>query len=254
LERERQRDLKERPEDYKHVWEGGYLTAIKGSYYEAQLLAAEQDGRIGRVGADPLMRYRAFADIGGTGARSDNFVFWIAQFIGREVRVLNHYEVQGQPIGSHLAWMAKRKYTPDNTDIWLPHDGATFDRVIDVSYQSALIAAGYDVEVVPNMGKGAAAARIEAFRRVFPSCWFNAETTQPGRDALGWYHEKRDEKRDVGLGPEHDWASHSADAGGLGGGPTRTTNGRPATSRLTAAAISTGGRCKHGRASARRPG
>lgn len=215
LERERQRDLKQRPEDYKHVWEGGYLTAIKGSYYEAQLLAAEQDGRIGRVGADPLMRYRAFADIGGTGARSDNFVFWIAQFIGREVRILNHYEVQGQPVGSHLAWMAKRKYTPDNTDIWLPHDGATFDRVIDVSYQSALIAAEYDVEVVPNMGKGAAATRIEAFRRVFPSCWFNAETTQAGRDALGWYHEKWDDKRDVGLGPEHDWASHSADAGGL---------------------------------------
>jgi phage terminase large subunit len=34
--------------------------------------------------------------------------------------------------------------------------------------------------------------------------------------ALGWYHEKHDEQRDIGLGPEHDWASHSADAFGLG--------------------------------------
>ena len=53
-------------------------------------------------------------------------------------------------------------------------------------------------------------------RRMFPSMWFNAETTEAGLDALGWYHEKRSEDiRDVGLGPEHDWASHSADAAGL---------------------------------------
>ena len=31
----------------------------------------------------------------------------------------------------------------------------------------------------------------------------------------GFYHEKRDEIRNVGLGPEHDWSSHSADAFGL---------------------------------------
>ena len=45
--------------------------------------------------------------------------------------------------------------------------------------------------------------------------WFNADTTEAGRDALGWYHEKRDEKRNLGLGPEHDWSSHGADAFGL---------------------------------------
>jgi phage terminase large subunit len=32
---------------------------------------------------------------------------------------------------------------------------------------------------------------------------------------LGWYHEKKDEARNVGLGPEHDWASHGSDAFGL---------------------------------------
>jgi phage terminase large subunit len=45
--------------------------------------------------------------------------------------------------------------------------------------------------------------------------WFNAETCQAGLEALGWYHEKRDDKRNIGLGPEHDWASHGADAFGL---------------------------------------
>ena len=36
-----------------------------------------------------------------------------------------------------------------------------------------------------------------------------------GREALGFYHEKRDEVRGVGLGPEHDWSSHGADSFGL---------------------------------------
>jgi len=87
--------------------------------------------------------------------------------------------------------------------------------VYDVSYESAFKSAGYKVTVIPNQGKGAAAKRIEEGRRLFPQMWFNAETTEAGREALGWYHEKRDEVRNVGLGPEHDWASHGADAFGL---------------------------------------
>lgn len=57
--------------------------------------------------------------------------------------------------------------------------------------------------------------RVQAVRRQFPNIWFNADTTEAGRDALGAYHERKDEVRGVGLGPEHDWASHGADAFGL---------------------------------------
>ena len=41
---------------------------------------------------------------------------------------------------------------------------------------------------------------------------FNEESCQGGLDALGWYHEKKDEVRGIGLGPDHDWSSHGADA------------------------------------------
>ena len=44
--------------------------------------------------------------------------------------------------------------------------------------------------------------RIEAARRIFPMIWFNEATTEAGRGALGWYHEKKDEQRDIGLGPD----------------------------------------------------
>lgn len=215
LERVRQKDLNERPDSYGHVWEGEYVTAMAGAYFAKSLAEAKVQNRIGRIPPDPLMTYRAFVDIGGTGANADAFALWIAQFIGKEIRVLNYYEAVGQPLASHLIWLRSNGYTPDKTTIWLPHDGNTNDKVFDVSYKSAIADTGYAVEVVPNQGKGAALARIEVARRMFPGMWFNADTTLAGREALGWYHEKRDDKRDIGLGPSHDWASHGSDAFGL---------------------------------------
>jgi phage terminase large subunit len=161
------------------------------------------------------MTIRLFADIGGTGKKADAFTFWAAQFIGREIRVLNYYEAVGQPLGHHLSWLRENKYLPGNSAIWLPHDGDNNESIIDWNYKAAFEQHGYDVTVVPNQGPGAAKMRIEAGRRLFPSIWFNEDTTEPGRDALGWYHEKHDETRNIGLGPEHDWASHGADSFGL---------------------------------------
>ncbi len=215
LERQRKRDETQRPEQYDHIWEGGFVSVVEGAYFAKHIIQARQQKRIGAVPADPLMTLRAFVDIGGTGARADAFAMWIAQFVGMQIRVLDYYEAVGQPLATHLEWLRERDYGPKRLQFWLPHDGSTHDKVFDVSYESALRQAGYKVTVVPNQGKGAAKARIEAARRLFPSIWFNETTTQPGIDALGWYHEKRDEERGIGLGPEHDWASHGSDAFGL---------------------------------------
>jgi phage terminase large subunit len=215
LQKQRLEDLEKRPDQYDHVWQGGFVSIADGAYYAKPLAVAKAENRIGHVAADPLMTIRLFADIGGTGARADAFTLWAMQFVGKSIRVLDYYEAVGQPLASHVAWMRGKGYTPDRAQIWLPHDGATQDKVYDVSYESALKEAGYKVTVVPNQGKGAAMMRVESARRLFPSIWFNEATTEPGREALGWYHEKKDEQRDIGLGPAHDWASHGADSFGL---------------------------------------
>ena len=215
LIQERKDCMRMTPDQFDHVWEGGYVTVIDGAYFAAQLTEARSQGRIGRVPADPLMTIRLFCDIGGTGARADAFAMWAAQFVGHEVRVLDHYEAVGQPLAAHLTWMRERGYSPSRAQVWLPHDGASNDKVHDVSYESAMREAGYTVTVIPNQGRGAAKARIEAARRLFPAMWFNEDTTTGGLSALGWYHERKDPIRGIGLGPEHDWASHSADAFGL---------------------------------------
>lgn len=211
LNRQRLEDQAKRPDSYEHIWEGGFATIHSGAYYAALLAEAQRDGRIGHVAADPLMETRAYFDIGGTGARADATAIWLAQFRGQEIRITDYYEASGQPLSAHVQWLRERGVTT----VVLPHDGATHDRVYAVSYESALTEAGFKVIVIPNQGRGAAMARVEAARRLFPQMWFNEATTAAGREALEWYHEKRDEAREIGLGPEHDFSSHGADAFGL---------------------------------------
>lgn len=213
LEQERQDCLRQQPEQYAHIWEGDYVTVSEGAYFAKDLAMAKEQGRIGNVAPDPLMTYRAYWDIGGTGAKADACAIWIAQFIGREIRVLDYYEAQGQPLATHVNWLRSQGY--GNALCVLPHDGAAHDKVYDATYEGALRQAGFSVEVVKNQGRGAAAQRIEAARRLFPAIWFNSGTTEGGRTALGWYHEKKDDHRNIGLGPDHDWSSHAADAFGL---------------------------------------
>lgn len=213
LEQERLDDLRMKPDQYDHIWEGGYEAVTEGAYFAKALAQARSDGRIGDVGKDPLMALRAYWDIGGTGAKADATAIWIAQFIGEKIKVLAYYEAQGQDLATHVNWLRQSGY--GSAECFLPHDGAAHEKVFDASYEGALRQAGFSVRVIPNQGRGAASQRIEAVRRWFPRVWFNQATTQAGLDALGAYHEKKDEARGIGLGPNHDWASHGADAFGL---------------------------------------
>lgn len=213
LNRVRLKDLAERPGQYEHVWEGGYKTVTEGAYYAEALILAKQAKRIGEVEADPLMALRAWWDIGGTGQKADATAIWVGQYVGERIKMLAYYEARGQDMATHLNWLRASGY--GKAECFLPHDGAHGEKVFDTSYERALREAGFTVTVVPNQGRGAAMQRVEAARRWFPRIWFNQATCQPGIDALGAYHEKRDEKRELGLGPHHDWSSHAADAFGL---------------------------------------
>jgi phage terminase large subunit len=213
LNQERLDDKRINPDQYDHIWEGAYISIATGAYYAKCLIDARKEGRIGRVGADQLMTYRAFWDIGGTGAKADACAIWIAQFIGKEIRLLDYYEAVGQPLATHINWLRSSGY--GNAQCILPHDGAQHDKVYQVTYESSLQAAGFDVYIVQNQGMGAANQRIEALRRLFPQLWIDEAKCQGGLDALGWYHEKKDTNRNIGLGPDHDWSSHCCDAAGM---------------------------------------
>lgn len=214
LEAERKLDLELYPDRYDHIWEGEYAKAFEGAYFAAGLSKARSDGRIGRVAADPLLPLRAVWDIGGSGANADAMSIWIVQFVGQEIRVLDYIEGVGQVLAFYVNELRSRGY--QKAICILPHDGVNENNITGKRYAEHLRDAEFDVPPpVPNQGRGAAALRIEAVRRLLPKCWFNESATEAGRDALGYYHERKDETRNVGLGPDHDWSSHAADAFGL---------------------------------------
>src|SRR5262249_5657634 len=199
LEEERRLDLQLYPERYAHIWEGEYAKAFEGAYFARHLEQARQERRICRVAVDPILPVNAFFDIGGAGHSSDAMAIWIAQFVGREIRLLDYIEGVGQPLGYYAHELRRRGWK--DVIVYLPHDGVATNNITGKRYIDHWTEAGFECGIpIKNTGAGAAMMRIEAARRVFPRCWFNDSTTEAGRDALGYYHERQDDKRSIGLG------------------------------------------------------
>jgi phage terminase large subunit len=51
---------------------------------------------------------KAFFDIGGAGHSSDAMAIWIAQFVGREIRLLDYIEGIGQPLAYYAHELRRR--------------------------------------------------------------------------------------------------------------------------------------------------
>lgn len=223
LNAERLRDKRDRPDEYEWIWEGAYRTHVEGAYYASELANAKAAGRICKLTPDPLLPLLTYHDIGGSGRNADAYTIWVCQFVDSEIRVFAYYEAQGQSLKYHVnwlrAWCEKRDF--HRVAIKLPHDGVSEGQgVTGKRYQDHWEDASdgrfeFDVDVIPNQGKGAALQRIEAARRLFGRISIDERECKTGLDALRWYHEKIDEDRGVGLGPNHDWSSHGADAFGL---------------------------------------
>jgi phage terminase large subunit len=177
------------------------------------LADARREGRICELTRDPIIPIKLFWDIGGAGAKADACAIWVCQFAGHEIRVLDYIEGQGQVLGYYTNELHARGY--QKATCYLPHDGANTNAVTGLRYADHLRDAEFQTVVKRNMGAGAAAQRIEAVRRIFNKCRFDAKRCEAGLEALGFYHERKDEQRSVGLGPSHDWSSHAADAFGL---------------------------------------
>jgi hypothetical protein len=196
--------------EYQREMETDFDAAVEGAYYGDHLHQASVDGRIIRLHHDPMLQVRAFWDLGV----ADSMSIWLAQWVGQEIHWLDYIEGQGQPLSYYVDELRRKGW--GKAQCVLPHDGAQRDSVLATRFEDHLRSAGFDTVVIENQGKGAAMKRIEAARRLFPRMLFDAVKTADGRKALSFYHERRDDKRAVGLGPEHDWSSHAADSFGLG--------------------------------------
>lgn len=208
LEQERLNDLKNRPEDYEHVWGGGFKVYTEQSYYGSYLAQARADERIGKFPYDPELPVETAWDIGV----DDYTAIWFFQQNGKQVRAIDYFEVNGEG----AEWIVREALDAKPYEYarhWLPHDvrvrewGGGARRRIDTLRTLGVS----PIRVGAALGP---VERINASRQLMPLVWFNEATCATGLKRLRNYRRKHNESLDTYLGPLHDENSHGADAFG----------------------------------------
>ena len=203
-EQELKAALKEMGQDkYDQEFECSFNAAVEGSYYGAIINGLEADGRIADFPRDDLCRSFTAWDIG----MGDSTAIWVAQVVGKEVRLLDCIENNGVGLDWYVSWLRENNY--QGFDHILPHDVEVRELGTGKSRKEVLMEAGLNITVAPRLS---IADGIQATRRLLPRCWFHVKTKQ-GLNAVRNYRKEFDEKRNVFYDkPLHDWSSHYSDA------------------------------------------
>lgn len=204
LERTKARDMRDRPELYDHIWEGGFKEAWEGAYYVRELNEAKTDGRITSVQVDPALPVHTAWDLG----IGDSTSIWFFQVAAGEIRVVDYYENHGHGLPHYTALLDAKGYRYG--DDWVPHDAKVRELGTGRTRVETLQELKRKPRLVPNhkLDDG-----IAAVRKTLPRCWFDAKRTEYGLDALRQYRSEYDEDDLVFHDkPLHDWTSHAADS------------------------------------------
>ena len=140
-------------EEYEREFETSFEAAVRGAYYAGLLNTAQVEGRIGRVAADPLLPVHAAFDLG----IGDSTAIWLAQFAGREIRLIDYVENSGVSLDWYGKALRERGhlYAP----LILPHDAQARELGTGKSRVEMLVAMGFETRVLPASRASRTASR-----------------------------------------------------------------------------------------------
>lgn len=209
--------------------------AMVGSYYGNLIVAAEKEGRIGKVPWEPTKPVHTAWDLG----IGDLLSIWFLQRVGAERRVIDFYMNSGQGLEHYVKVLRDKPYIYE--PLILPHDAKVRELSTKKTRVQFLSELGMKSRVLP---KYALNDGIAAVRALLPTCYFDELKCEDGLGALREYQKQpmEDERGPNGEpifldAPLHNWASHPADAfrymalglknpSNFGSGPQRPGDGR----------------------------
>jgi len=202
IEQDRLRDI----DEYAHVYLGQFRRVLDGAVYAKEIRAAYESDRVCNVMPIAGKLVDTFWDLG----KRDHTSIWFAQIEMGEYRIVDFYQNRGFKLDHYTEVVRSRGYPIGK--IWLPHD-ADQDRLTGKTIAQSMrdLMPNIPVQVIERMAKKSIG--IEAVRRIFPNCFFNADKTKVGLKALGAF--KYDVDPDTGsysTNPLHDENSDAADA------------------------------------------
>src|SRR6202034_3626934 len=98
------RDLSQ--EQYAQEFECSFDAAVIGAYYGTLMRQADADGRVAGGPYHPAPLGGAAWDLG----MRDATAIWFAQIVGREIRIIDHYEAAGVDLGHYARELGAKPY------------------------------------------------------------------------------------------------------------------------------------------------
>ena len=192
------------PEEYAQEFECSFDAAIKGAYFGKEIAQAEREGRICDVPHDKQLPVYTAWDLG----IGDATAIWFWQAHGNEIRVIDHYEANGEAIGHYAKVLQSKPYRYEHD--FVPHDA----RVRELGTGRTRVETMLDLKLKPKLVPSHKVMDgINAARVLMPRIWFDRDKCKDGLECLRQYRADYDEKaRAFKDNPKHDWTSHSADA------------------------------------------
>ena len=179
--------------------------SLVGSYYGDLLRAAEREGRITRVPWEPTVPCVTAWDLG----YDDCTAIWIVQSVGRELRVLDYLEGNGEHIPHYAKRLKELEYV--YAEHLLPHDAEHEQIASKLTIEQQLKALG--IRPTRVVERASVELGIQAVRGLLPKMVFDARKCQLGLERLAAYRKTRDQRTQEFRGkPLHDAASDAADA------------------------------------------
>jgi len=201
MEEERKEGMSEEmiQQEYYVSWDIGTL----GSYYANHVNEARDDGRICNVPIEKNVVVDVYFDLG----RSDSTVMIFVQSIGKEIRIVDCYENNGEGVDHYLGELDNKDFRIGR--LFLPHDATYRKMESNKTIEEQFREGGFQTEIIEKIG---IQHGIQQVRKIFPRLWFDKEKTFPLVKALENYHAEYDEKRRTFKNtPNHDWSSHFSD-------------------------------------------
>jgi phage terminase large subunit len=207
LERTRLEDKELRPDMYAHIWDGDFLIYSEGAYYSAEMRRAKEEDRIGSVRYDRATGVVVAFDLG----IGDSTALWFAQFVGTEVHLIDYYESSGAGLEHYVKVLQDKGYVYDQ--YVFPHDIRVRELGSGKSRLETLDQLGIHADKVEIAPQLLIDDGIQQVRAMLDKCWFDEKNCEKGIDCLLNYQRDWDDNGQTWrMRPNHNWASHGADA------------------------------------------
>jgi len=205
LEKEREQYILEDGDDlrFQQEYMCSFEGSVQGSYYGKWM--EEASPRIKHIPYEEQLPVYTAWDLGV----NDTTAIWFFQILGREIRVIDYLETNGEGIHYYASELQKKGFIYGKH--FMPHDVEVREIGTGVSRKTTF--EGLGLKPIETLPKLPIEEGIASVRLVLPRCYFDEEKCGRGLDCLRNYHKEYDEKmKTYKSHPEHDWSSNGADA------------------------------------------